>query len=116
MRRAQSGFDWSGMIYSGPVPEGGMVGFRTWGGQAEQRGNWLSPTAPVSSNAAIRDLSLWPGNTAEHVSGVQIPPATQIQWGTAAPAFGQPGGGRQIELLERIPGESYGPGIPLPRE
>jgi len=39
---------------------------------------------------------------------------TQIQFGTAAGAFGQTGGGIQIQLLERIPLSNFGPATPLP--
>jgi hypothetical protein len=34
--------------------------------------------------------------------------------GIAAPAFGQPGGGRQVQLLQLIPPDSFSEPIPLP--
>jgi hypothetical protein len=45
---------------------------------------------------------------------VNIPARTQIQFGQAAGAFRNPGGGIQIQLLDRIPTSSFGPGVPLP--
>lgn len=104
---------WAGTITSGTVPEGGMTAFRAWGGESGQLGAWLSPVAPESPAAAQSMLSLPPGNTAEFLSEVHIPGGTQIQYGTAAGAFGQSGGGMQIQLLERIPASSYGPGVPF---
>jgi hypothetical protein len=104
---------WEGLIHSGLVPEGGMVAYRTWGGETAQQGWWLSPESPASSSAAIRDLSLQPDNPAQYVSRVYIPEGTRIQWGRAASAFNQPGGGRQIWLTEDIPNGNYGPPVPL---
>jgi hypothetical protein len=104
------------LIHSDLVGEGGKTVYRTWGGRVPEVGNWLSPEAPVSSRAAIRDLALWPENTAEFVSSVQIPAGTRIQSGTAAAAFGRPGGGSQIELLKNLPDKNYGPAKPLPPE
>ena len=105
---------WQGPIYSRPVAAGGEAAYRSWGGESKQVSDWLSPYPPASSSEARRDLALWPGNTAQYVSKVQIPAGTQIQWGKAARAFGQPGGATQIQLLEDIPAENYGPGLPLP--
>jgi hypothetical protein len=90
-----------------------MTAYRVLGGDSAQAGSWLSPIPFESQSAARSLLSLPPGNTAEFLSTVQIPAGTQIQFGRAASAFGQAGDGFQIQLLERIPGSSYGPGIPL---
>ncbi len=103
---------WSGSITAGAVPDGGMTAFRVWGGSG-QAGSWLSPIAPESADAARSLLALPPENSAGFISEVNIPGGTQIQFGTAAPAFGQAGGGIQIQLLQRIPLENFGPGIPL---
>jgi hypothetical protein len=107
---------WAGLIHSDLVGKGGKTAYRTWGGRVPEVGNWLSPEPPVSSSAAIRDLALWPENTAEFVSPVQIPAGTRIQSGTAAGAFGRPGGGSQIELLKKLPDKNYGPAKLLPPE
>jgi RHS repeat-associated protein len=104
---------WSGKITAGAVPEGGMTAFRIWGGESVEAGSWLSPIAPESSSAARDLLALPSGNTAEFISPVQIPAGTHIQFGTAAGAFGQTGGGTQIQLLERIPLSSFGPATRL---
>ena len=105
---------WVGQIAAGAVPEGGMTAYRVWGGASSQAGSWLSPIAPSSSSAARSLLALPSQNTAQFVSTVQIPAGTQIQFGLAARAFSQPGGGMQIQLLQRIPTASFGPGVPLP--
>jgi hypothetical protein len=105
---------WSGSITAGAVPEGGMTAFRVWGGESAQAGSWLSPVAPESASAARSLLALPAENSAAFISEVTIPAGTQIQFGTAASAFGQAGGGIQIQLLERIPLSNFGPGVPLP--
>jgi hypothetical protein len=110
---------WEGTINAGPVPKGGMVAYRVWGGGSPREGLWLSPTPPVSTPEAISRLSLHPGNTARYVSRVYIPEETQIQWGKAAPVQWDktvpalPGGGDQIWLVDDIPNGNYGSGMPL---
>lgn len=105
---------WHGVITSGPVPRGGMTAYRVWGGASMQLGAWLTPALPASSHTARNSLALPPpGNTAAFVSTVRIPEGTWFQHGSAAPAFGQPGGGQQTLLLERIPSHSFGPGVKL---
>jgi filamentous hemagglutinin len=106
---------WSGSITAGTVPDGGMTAYRIWGGGSTQAGSWLSPIPLESTSAAQSLLALPPANAAEFISTVQIPGGTQIQFGTAASAFGQTGGGIQIQLLQRIPLSSFGPGVPLPK-
>lgn len=103
---------WAGSITAGSVPSQGMVAYRIWGGDALQPGQWLSPI-PLSSAQARALLALPPSNSAAFISRVEIPGGTQLQYGPAAPLFGQPGGGMQIQLLEMIPRESFQPGIPL---
>ncbi|MBD0417573.1 hypothetical protein [Oryzicola mucosus] len=104
---------WGSIIYAGAVPANGLTAYRVWGGGAFQQGSWLSPIAPSSSSAARSMLSLPPQNAASFLSEVTIPAGTRIQYGSAAPAFGQAGGGTQIQLLERIPSASFGSGVPL---
>lgn len=106
---------WSGDIVSQPAPRQGMTAYRVWGGDSAQQGAWLTPVLPASSTEARELLSLPPANAATFVSTVRIPPGTWLQSGIAAPAFGQPGGGQQIQLLERIPAHSFGPGVKLPQ-
>jgi hypothetical protein len=84
------------------------------GGGSQQTGAWLSPTLPTSGMEASASLALPEGNTAEYYSEVIVPAGTRYQIGTAAPAFGQTGGGTQVQLLQQIPSASFGPGIPLP--
>lgn len=44
-----------------------------------------------------------PGNTAEFMEDVLVPGGARLQNSIAAPAFGQPGGFLQFELLDQIP-------------
>ena len=95
------------------VPEGGVVAYRVWGGGSGQAGSWLSPIPFESADAAKSLLALPSENSAEFISVVRIPARTQIEYGTATSAFGQAGGGIQIQLLDRIPLGNFGPGTPL---
>lgn len=103
---------WTGPLKS-VVAESDTVMYRVWGGESGQVAGWLSPTKPSSTLSAIRDLALPPGNSAEFLSEVLVPAGTRYQIGTAASAFGQPGGATQVLLLDRIPASNFGPGAPL---
>ncbi len=87
--------------------------YRVWGGSARQLGAWLSPTPPTSGSVVRASLALPPQNTAEYWCVVIVPAGTPMRTGVAAPAFGQPGGGRQVELLKLIPADAFGPPQPL---
>ena len=104
---------WGGAITAGAVPAEGLTAYRVWGGESQQIGSWLSPIMPESSAAARSMLALPEGNSAAWVSKVTLPQGTQIQYGPAASAFGQNGGGTQIQILQRIPTSNFGPGVPL---
>ncbi len=88
--------------------------YRAYGGGANRLGAWLSPTPPVSREIVRRSLALPPENTAEEYVVVTVPADTRMKVGIAAPAFGQPGGGRQVQLLQLIPPDSFSEPIPLP--
>lgn len=90
-----------------------MVMYRVFGGDAGQLGSWLSPDRPTSRAQVRASLALPPNNTAEFVSVVTVPAGTLIYTGVAGPAFGHPGGGRQVQLKELIPRESFGEPQPL---
>lgn len=87
--------------------------YRVWGGTARQLGAWMSPVPPTSAAVVRADMALPPQNTAEFWCVVTVPAGTRMRIGIAAPAFDQPGGGRQIELLEFIPVTSFGEPQPL---
>ncbi len=87
--------------------------YRVWGGSARQLGAWLSPTLPTSAAVVRSTMALPPQNTAEFWCLVVVPAGTRMRTGVAAPAFDQPGGGRQVELLQLIPAASFGPPQPL---
>ena len=88
--------------------------YRVWGGDSQKVGAWLTPFRPIDATSARRELALPPNNSARYVSGVLIPAGTRVQIGIAGPAFGQPGGALQVQLLERIPSSNFGPGEILP--
>ena len=110
---APTGYNpWTGSIKS-VVAETDTVMYRVWGDEAGKVAGWLSPTKPTSSLKAMRELALPPGNSAAYVSEVLVPAGTRYQVGTAASAFGQPGGAGQVLLLDRIPAANFGSGAPL---
>ena len=101
---------WTGPI-SSEVTSSPRKMFRVWGDEVGPVGGWVTPTPPSSTLSAIRDLALPPGNSARMVSEVTVPAGARYQIGTAAEAFGQPGGATQILLLDRS--SSFSPGVPL---
>ncbi|MGV3578993.1 hypothetical protein [Brevundimonas sp.] len=104
--------------WAGPVEEVRsdrvMTLYRAYGGGANRLGAWMSATQPASSAAVKAEMALPPQNTAEFYSIVNVPAGTLMKIGVAAPAFDQPGGGRQVQLLELIPVASFSDPIPLP--
>ena len=88
--------------------------YRAYGGGANRLGAWLSPVQPTSSQGVREAMALPPANTAEFYSVVTVPAGTLMKVGIAAPAFDQPGGGSQVQLLELIPAEIFSDPIPLP--
>lgn len=106
--------------WSGPVEEVRsdrvMTFYRAYGGGANRLGAWMSAAPPLSSRSVRAEMALPPQNTAEMYSVVTVPTGVLMKRGVAAPAFGQPGGGAQVQLLELIPPESFSDPIPLPPE
>ena len=76
-------------------------------------GSFLTGAPPASADRAVAGLALPPANTAEFIQEVMVPAGTRLQSSLAAPAFGQPGGMLQFELLERIPIKNFGEGMPF---
>ncbi|NBB81402.1 MAG: hypothetical protein GVY36_18510, partial [Verrucomicrobia bacterium] len=69
-------------------------GLRFYGGVSGPKSPYLSPTFPGGN---VRSLNAVPGgNTLQYIKQWQIRPGTPILEGRIRPAFGQPGGGRQI--------------------
>ncbi|HKV40042.1 MAG TPA: RHS repeat-associated core domain-containing protein [Blastocatellia bacterium] len=101
---------WAGTITS-TVLEQDIVAYRV--SSQGTPGAWLTPIRPATSADAISSLALPPGNTASYVQEVVIPAGTRIQVGIANGAFGQTGGGIQIQLLDTIPSENFGTPTPL---
>lgn len=78
-------------------------------------GSFLTAVRPRSAQFAREALDLPPGNTAEFVQEVLVPAGTRLQRSRVLPGgFGGRGGAEQYELLDYIPIDSFGPGVPLP--
>lgn len=76
-------------------------------------GGFLTRVPPASRAQAVEGLALPLTNTAEFIQQVTVPAGKRLQRSRALPAFGRRGGREQFELLDHIPGESFGPGVPL---
>lgn len=104
--------------WAGPVQEirlaSPRVYYRVHGGGAARVGAWITPTLPRDRVTARRTLALPPLNTAEFYARVDVPVGTRMRTGRAAPAFGQPGGGEQAELMDIISAESFSASMPMP--
>ena len=104
---------WAGAVEE-IVTDRPTVFYRAYGGEANRFGAWLSPVPPTTRQAVIQSMALPPMNTAEFYSIVTVPAGVRMKVGIAAPAFGQPGGGRQVQLLQLIPAEAFSEPMPLP--
>jgi RHS repeat-associated protein len=88
-----------------------QVYYRVFSGN--QTGSFLTAVRPTSSVFAREALALPPSNTAAFVQEVLVPGGTRLQRSRALGAFGRRGGAEQFELLDQIPFENFGPGVPL---
>ena len=80
---------------------------------ANGTGSFLTRVPPANRRQAIEGLALPPGNTAEFIQQVTVPAGTRLQRSRALPAFDRRGGREQFELLDSIPSESFGAGVPF---
>ena len=94
------------------VTEKAQTYFRVFSGD-NKTGSFLTAVKPSSRAFAKESLALPPGNNADFIQQVLIPGGTRLQRSRALPAFGHRGGAEQFELLERIPNENFGQGVPL---
>ena len=76
-------------------------------------GKFLTRVQPANRAQAIEGLALPPSNTAEFIQRVTVPAGTRLQRSRALPAFGRRGGREQFKLIDRIPDESFGTGVPF---
>ncbi len=88
------------------------VFFRVFSGNSNT-GRFLTKTPPTNQREAIEGLALPPGNNANFIQRVIVPTGTRLQRSRALPAFGRRGGKVKFELLDRIPNNSFGRGVPL---
>ena len=94
------------------VTEADTTYLRVYSGD-KTAGGFLMGSAPSSADSAVSGLALPPGNNADFIQEVLVPSGTRLQSSIAAPAFGQPGGLLQFELLDQIPVKNFGPGLPF---
>ena len=87
-----------------------MTYYRVYSGERNV-GGFLTGVPPGSADEAVAGLALPPENTADFLQEVLVPAGTRLQSSIAAPAFEQPGGLLQFELLEDIPIKNFGPGM-----
>jgi hypothetical protein len=76
-------------------------------------GGWLTATRPRSAAWAREALALPPGNNADYIQRVFVPAETGLQRSRALPVFGHRGGGEQFRLLQHLPDDNFGPGVPF---
>jgi RHS repeat-associated protein len=97
------------------VQEADQVFYRVF--TDSQRGAFLTSVKPASSAFAREALALPPQNTAAYIQEVLVPAGTRLQRSRALPVpeFGRfRGGAEQFQLLDQIPNQNFGPGLPLP--
>jgi hypothetical protein len=92
------------------VTQEDMIYYRVYSGERNV-GGFLVGVPPVGADEAVAGLALPPENTANFLQEVLVPAGTRLQSSIAAPAFGQPGGLLQFELLDQIPIKNFGPGV-----
>ena len=88
------------------------VFFRVFSGDGT-KGRFLTKVPPTSQRGAIEGLALPPGNNADFIQQVLVPTGTRLQRSRALPAFGRRGGKERFQLLDKIPNENFGPGVPF---
>jgi hypothetical protein len=123
-----SGYDASNSLLAarGTIPSSGGVirqfeqaadqtYYRVFSGDATA-GKWLTAVPPRSSAFAQEGLALPPWNAANMIQEVRVPAGTMLERSRAIPVpeWGRfRGGAEQFQLLDEIPLNSFGPGVPL---
>ena len=95
------------------VTKSDEIFYRVYSGDSTT-GAFLTRVPPTNRAQAVEGLALPPSNTAEFIQQVTVPAGTRLQRSRALPAFGRRGGREQFELIDQIPNENFGPGVPLP--
>ncbi len=89
--------------------------YRVFSGDATT-GKWLTAVPPRGSAFAQEGLALPPWNSASMIQEVRVPAGTMLERSRAIPVpeWGRlRGGAEQFQLLDEIPLNSFGPGVPL---
>ncbi len=84
--------------YTEVITTGEVTLYRVFGGESRQMGSFWTRTQPAGPLQSAMDLALPSGNAATSVVEITVPAGTRIFEGTAAPAFGQLGGGSQVYI------------------
>ena len=116
----------AGTVVGGVIPSAGGVirqfeqpaaqtYYRVFSGEATT-GQWLTAVPPRSSAWAQEALALPRNNSASFIQEVRVPTGTMLERSRAIPVpeWGRfRGGAEQFRLLDEIPLNSFGPGVPL---
>ena len=84
-------------------------------GETKPAGNWMTKASEIKGLTPEQiQAKLAMPNTPTNMVEVNPPAGTTIREGTAGPAFNQPGGGTQYQLMEEIPQSSFGSPMEIP--
>lgn len=89
------------------------ITYRVYGSGSKRRGQWVASTAPENAKTARANLALPPANSAACLVEVSLPAGTAVRIGHVGPAFGQPGGSEQIEIVRARKAVTYSSDQPL---
>jgi hypothetical protein len=90
------------------------TGYRVYGAGSQRTGQWVTTSLPQSESLAREGLALPPANSAKCVVTVRLPPGTAVRIGHVGPAFGEPGGLAQIQVVSAKKEVKYFADRPLP--
>jgi hypothetical protein len=91
-----------------------QTGYRVYGAGSQRMGQWVTTTLPQSEELAREGLALPPGNSAKCIVTVRLTAGTSVRIGHVGPAFGEPGGLAQIQVVSAKRAVTYSADRPLP--
>lgn len=90
------------------------TGYRIYGAGSQRTGQWVTTSLPQSEELAREGLALPPGNSAKCIVTVRLPAGTTVRIGHVGPAFGEPGGLAQIQVVSAKRAVTYSADRALP--